>query len=572
MFQRARQLIRLLHARPHRSGSGEDENIPRRDATSADGRNRVRFAGENARRPLLAIHTVGAHDCGVDCRGLHHAALWREVPHRKNHRARQPALLRSCGWQHHVVGIDSIQTPQQLAETRAPFAGRPRVEIFAERLSGNRLHRAVEQPEVAQMQHHLRHTAREEHPHRRMPHRTIRQRINQPRRRAIHLLPVRHHRPAQARCVGDGRDVQQQIRRSPKRRVHHHRIPNRRIREDIPRLHPRRIQRRQRARRLHREIQPHSLPARRQRRMRQRKPQRLRDHLRRRRRPEKLTPSARRSTRAAAQVRRFAQRDEPVRKPRADGLNLPRILPVHRRQCHTARHNHPRQLRRTGQRHQHRRKPLVASRHPQHPAPERQRANQPPQHHRRIIPVRQRIKHPVRPLSPAVARVAHRPRKRHLPHPAQLPRRRLHQQADFPMPRMIPQRHGPPVRRPQPALRAQDQKLRPVCQRRLPAHPDILRKPENIPARRGKQKFLSQRQRASRPRGLRSDIIYVHRPPNSQLHRPPARQLPVCLLPTAHGPRPRDSRIHHPQQPLCKFLTPQMPPAPQIAPPRIHLR
>ena len=57
------------------------------------------------------------------------------------------------------------------------------------------------------------------------------------------------------------------------------------------------------------------------------------------------------------------------------------------------------------QRHHHRRQSLVARRHAQHAAPRRQRADQSPQHGRRIVAIRQAVEHARRALRATVARI-----------------------------------------------------------------------------------------------------------------------------------------------------------------------
>ena len=61
-------------------------------------------------------------------------------------------------------------------------------------------------------------------------------------------------------------------------------------------------------------------------------------------------------------------------------------------------------------------------------------------------------------------------------------RRRLHEQADFPMASMIAERDGLAVGRAKSALRAENQKLFAPDFCRVPTHAGILRQPEKIAA------------------------------------------------------------------------------------------
>ena len=106
---------------------------------------------------------------------------------------------------------------------------------------------------------------------------------------------------------------------------------------------------------------------------------------------------------------------------------------------------------------------------------------------------------PGRALRPAVARIGTEPGERNGLQPRGIPRRRLHQQADFPMAGVIAERDGLAVRRAQPALGAQDQKLLAPDFGGIPAHAGVLRQAKQIAARAVQQHLLRQRQAARRP-------------------------------------------------------------------------
>ncbi len=81
-------------------------------------------------------------------------------------------------------------------------------------------------------------------------------------------------------------------------------------------------------------------------------------------------------------------------------------------------------------------------------------------------------------------------------------RRLFHEDADFPVARVISQRNRLPVRSPQPALRTQDEKWIASDLGRRPAHAGILNQPEQITRRPFTQHLVRKRQRPHRPLGL----------------------------------------------------------------------
>ena len=110
--------------------------------------------------------------------------------------------------------------------------------------------------------------------------------------------------PAQPGAIGDGGDVQQQVRRAAERRVHGHRVAEGGVGEDVAdRGHA--LSRADAARRGRApgHVEPDRLARRRQRRVRQRQAERFGDDLRRRRRAEELAAAAGTGAGAAAQLR-----------------------------------------------------------------------------------------------------------------------------------------------------------------------------------------------------------------------------------------------------------------------------
>ncbi len=162
---------------------------------------------------------------------------------------------------------------------------------------------------TTQVQHHLGHAAGQEDAHCRVMHRTVGQNADQSRHAAVNRDPILHRWPRQTRCVRDRRNVQQEIRRPPKGRVHDHRVANGRGREHVAYGGFACGQRMKRLRRPAREVEPDWFAGRREGRMRQRKPQGFAHHLRRCGRAEKLAPTAGRGAGATAKVGRIRERN-----------------------------------------------------------------------------------------------------------------------------------------------------------------------------------------------------------------------------------------------------------------------
>ena len=101
--------------------------------------------------------------------------------------------------------------PQNFPEPLAAFGFFPGVQIFPQRFSGHRQSVRVQQVQFPQMQHHLRHAAREEDAHGGMMNRAVGQHADQPRHAAIHGNPILNRRPFQSGGMGDGGNVQQQV-------------------------------------------------------------------------------------------------------------------------------------------------------------------------------------------------------------------------------------------------------------------------------------------------------------------------------------------------------------------------
>ena len=128
----------------------------------------------------------------------------------------------------HVVRIDAVALAAAARATacrRSDFSHHSSTSPSV--LAGDGQHVEVEQAQLAQVQHDLRHAAGQEDAHRRMVHRPVGQHRDEPRHAAIDLAPVVDRRPRQPGGEGDRRNVQQQVRRAAERRVDDHRVANR---------------------------------------------------------------------------------------------------------------------------------------------------------------------------------------------------------------------------------------------------------------------------------------------------------------------------------------------------------
>ena len=259
--------------------------------------------------------------------------------------------------------------------------------------------------------------------------------------------------------------------------------------------------------------------------MRHGQPEGLRDHLGSRGGAEELAAAAGAGARAAAEVGRLLERHEPVGEAGAERLDGAGVLPAARGQRDAARNHRPGQLAEGGERHRHRRQTLVAGAHGDHAPARRQAADEPAQHERGVVPVRERVEHPGRALRASVARVGDVGRERQAAEPVELDGGLAHEQPDLPVPGVVAEGDRRPVVRAHPALRREDQERVAPGLRRVPAHPGVLAEPEDVPGRPVAQELRRQRQQAGRPvrRGLDVEEVAL-----AQLYRPRSRTVSLA--------------------------------------------
>ena len=137
------------------------------------------FGEEDAGRAGLAIDAVGIDDGGVDGGALDDGPLRGDVAAREGHGGSQPTRSGQFGGHDDRVGIDAILLAEDFAKSFAARRLLPPVEDFIDGEAGDGPARGVEQPHAAEVEHNLRHAAGEEDAHGHMPHRAVRQRIDE---------------------------------------------------------------------------------------------------------------------------------------------------------------------------------------------------------------------------------------------------------------------------------------------------------------------------------------------------------------------------------------------------------
>src|SRR5205085_5073859 len=127
--------------------------------------------------------------------------------------------------------------------------------------------------------------------------------------------------------------------------------------------------------------------------------------------------------------------------------------------------------------------PPIARRDAEDTLPRREAADQTAEDQRRVVAIREAVHHADGALRAAVARIRAERGERQALERRQLARGGLDQEPDLPVAGVIAERDRPAVGSTHAALRAEDQVLRPAELARIPAHPRVLREPEDVAAR-----------------------------------------------------------------------------------------
>ena len=208
MFERGGELVGLLHAGAGRSTADHHHDIALLNLFPLDGPDRLRLRDKHPHLAGVAVNAIFTDDRRVDRRGLDHRSFRRNVARREADRRGQPFRFCFFRRQDHVIRLHAVLLAQALAEARPALRALPPVEVLAHRLAGDGHGIQVQQAEIAQVEHHLRHAAREERTHGRVIVRAVGQHAHQARHPAVDARPVFNVRDRAARRGCDGRNVQ----------------------------------------------------------------------------------------------------------------------------------------------------------------------------------------------------------------------------------------------------------------------------------------------------------------------------------------------------------------------------
>ena len=332
------------------------------------------------------------------------------------------------------------------------------------------------------MQHYLGHTAGEKDLHGGVVLRAVGQNVDEARHRAVNAGPILNRRTAQPHGVGDRRYVQNQIGRTAEGRVNHHRVVDGVVSQDVAGRDALGLEVEQRARRAAGQVAPDFGAGRIQRAVRQGEAEAFGDNLARGRGTHELATAAGRAAGSAAHFRRVLERDLVARETGGEGLHLAGVLGLLGEQRDAARHQHRRQVRRAGEGHEHRGQPFVAGGDAEHAAPRGQRADQPAQHDRGVVPVGEAVEHAGGAVGAAVARIADVAGKGHGAGRRHRAGGFFHEQADLPVSGVVTERDWRAVGGADAALGTEDEKLFTAEQGGIPAHAGVLRQPKEVAA------------------------------------------------------------------------------------------
>jgi hypothetical protein len=193
--------------------------------------------------------------------------------------------------------------------------------------------------------------------------------------------------------------------------------------------------------------------------MRERHAQRLADHLRRGRGSQKLTAAARCRAGAAEHVGGILQGHLAAGETRAGRLHFAGVLSVGGLQGDAAGNQDARQIARGGERHHHRGETFVASGHADHAAPRGQGTDEAAKNAGRVVAVSQRVEHAGGALRAAVAGVGAIGSEGDGAERFELLGGGVHQEADFPVAGVVPERDGRAVGRADAAVGAENEEF-----------------------------------------------------------------------------------------------------------------
>ena len=490
-------LVGLGHARA-RTDADQCHDVTGVHGPGFQGGDGLALTGEHPHRTLVGEQAVGPDQLRRDSGALHQRALGREVAAQKGHGARQATGAGLVGRHDDLPRIDVVEVEKLFAQAGAALALLPPGEVLAERATSDRAGVEFEQTEVAQVQHRLRYTAGEVDLHRGEVTRAVGKRVDETRNLAVEAGPVLHGRTPQAGRVGDGRDVQHEIGRAAEGRVADHRVVDGVVGQDVACHRAGEVEAEQGAGGAAGDVAPDGRAGGGERGVGQGESEGLRHDLAGSRGAHELAATAGRTTGAAAHLRGVLEGDFVAGEAGGESLDLAGVLGLLCQQRNAARHEHRRQIGRTGERHEHRGQTLVAGGDAEHAAPRGQGADQPAQDHGGVVAVGQTVEHAVGAIGAPVAGIADVAGEGNGLGRGEHAGRLLHQQADLPVPGVVTERDRCAVRCTDAALGAQNEKLFAQHRGRRPTHAGVLGPAEEIAAGHSPQLVGIERKTALR--------------------------------------------------------------------------
>ncbi len=218
------------------------------------------------------------------------------------------------------------------------------------------------------MEHHFGYAAGLEDLHGGKGARAVGKSVNQAGHLPVNRGPIRGGGAGETGGMSHGGQVQNQVRRTAERGMHHHGVADGGVRKDVAHTQAAGFERQHRARRAAGHIQPYGMAGRREGGVWQRHPQGFGHHLRSRGSAQELAATAGCSAGPAEVFGGSFERDLLVREARAHALHAGGIFPFFRQKGDAAGDQHAGQIMHSRKRHHHGGQALVAGSYADHAA------------------------------------------------------------------------------------------------------------------------------------------------------------------------------------------------------------
>ena len=392
----------------------------------------------------------------------------------------RPLFARGIGVHDDVIGIDAVAVAEHLTNRDAAFGLLPPVEHGSELLSGHGQCAGIEQAGAAEVQHDFGNASGHEDLHRGEVAGAVGKGVDDTRDFAVNAVPVIDRGAAQAGRVGDGGDVEDEVGGSAEGRVNDHGVGDGGIGEDALHGKVHGFEAQDRAGRAPRHIEPDRLSGRRERSVGEGHAQSFAYDLGSRCRPKELASASRAGARSAEVFGSGFEGDFVVGEARADGLDAASVLALLGEEGGAAGDQHAGEVGRARERHHHGGKAFVAGGHADDAAAGGQRADLAAEDGGGVIAIRQGIEHAGRALGAAIAGIGAVCGKGDGVVGGEFLGRFLHEQADFPVARVIAQRDGGAVGAADAAVGAEDEDFLAAELGGVPPHAGILGPAEEV--------------------------------------------------------------------------------------------